>query len=144
MKKIIEAAEIKQSDVIIAIDISGGKINYDNLKAMLDTFKIMVENYNYIGHVLLFDNEIRMKFDIDSEEMHDLTSVNLNGEDNSDYNLIFEYAKNKVDNFGWDIFQIYCLTDGYGIFPEDTEFNTIWITGKSHGEFPFGDITIID
>lgn len=141
MKKIIKAKEIKKYDVMIAIDISHGKINYDNLKVMLDTFAVMVENYNYTGNIILFDSEIRAELNM--EDVHDLTKFNLIGKDECDYRSIFNYANDKVKNEGWDIFRIFCITDGYGIFPENTKFQTTWITGQKHGDFPFGELTII-
>lgn len=140
MKKTIKAKIIEEKDVIIAIDISGSQSNLENIKSMLKLFSNIVNDYNYKGHVLLCDETIVFEFDIDDIEKLDnyiLPEVNRNP---SDYRPVFEYARQKTETEHWDIFKIYFVTDGFGISPRESEFDTIWVTGKDLGLFPFGEV----
>lgn len=139
MKKKIEAKKIIDRDVIMAIDISGNRSNLDNIKTTLKIFSTIVQDYNYKGHVLLCDESIVFEFNIDDIEKLDNYVLPV-PTDNADYRKIFEYAKEKVQTEGWDIFKIYFVTDGFGVFPRESEFDTIWITGKDLGIFPFGEV----
>lgn len=139
MKKTITAKKIIDRDVIMAIDISGKQSNLDNIKSMLKIFSTIVQDYNYKGHVLLCDEEIVFEFDMDDIDKLDNYILPVSN-DNADYRPIFEYARQKTDDENWDIFKIYFVTDGFGIFPRESEFDTIWITGKDLGIFPFGEV----
>lgn len=139
MKKTIQAKTIKDKDVIIAFDIANSFSNLDNIKSMLTIFSNIVKDYNYKGHVLLCDKTIVFEFDIDEIKKLEnyVLSINSNV---CDYRPVFDYAKQKVEIENWDIFKIYFVTDGFGIFPKQSEFDTIWVTGKDLGIFPFGEI----
>lgn len=139
MKKTIQAKTIEDKDVIIAFDVSGSKTNIDNIKSMLSIFANIVRDYNYKGHILLCDEKIVFDFNIDEIEALDNYVLSINS-NTCDYRSVFEYAKQKVENDNCDIFKIYFITDGFGIFPRESEFDTIWVTGKDIGIFPFGEV----
>lgn len=139
MKKTIQAKTIQDKDVIIAFDIAGSKMNIDNIKSMLSIFSNIVKDYNYKGHILLCDETIVFEFDIDEIEKLDNYVLSINS-NSCDYRSVFDYAKQKVEIGNWDIFKIYFVTDGFGIFPRESEFDTIWITGQDTGIFPFGEV----
>lgn len=139
MKKKIEAKQIIDKDVIIAIDISRKQSNLDNIKSMLKIFSTIVQDYNYKGHVLLCDDEIKFEFNIDDIDKLD-NYVLPKTSDNADYRPVFDYVEEKVNNENWDLFKIYFVTDGLGVFPRESQYDTIWITGKDFGLFPFGEV----
>ena len=140
---LIESKTIKNVDVIIAIDIANNKTNIKNIKSMLMIFDSMVKDYNCNGHVLLSGDDIVLEFDI--EDIKQLDNFILPQQTQANYNAVFKYAKNKQENENWNIFKIYYITDGDGIFPERSEIDTIWVTTNNNiGNFPFGQVLPIN
>lgn len=141
MVKKIQAQEIKRRDVVIAFDISGNGIKLENLKAVLNTFEVIVESYDYIGHIILADDDVRLSIALD--DIDDLSKLTLNGNKSSDYRPVFDFIKEKQKEENLDIFKVYYITDGFGIFPNKEEFDTIWICANDYGQFPFGEVSVI-
>lgn len=140
MAKKIEAQRINNKDVIIAFDLKSANYNVDNIKLLLNTFDAMVKDYNYNGRVILFDEVIQMEFNIDDmDSLNNFVLQESNG--NSNYECVTQYAKDKCSIDDWDIFCVYCITDGKGTLPKDNYNDSfIWVVGNLDLEFPFGSI----
>lgn len=139
----IESKAIKNVDIVVAFDVSNNKVSINNIKGMLSLFNSMVKDYNCDCHIILFGDDILLEFNIEDIETLD-EFVLLEQNEVPDYNIVFNYAKDKAENQNWDIFKVYCITDGNGVFPDDSEFDTIWVTiNKDIEKYPFGQVLAI-
>ena len=138
MKKVITSKSTKNVDILVAIDISGNKLSLDSIKSTLSLFDSMTNDYNCNAHVVLIGDDITLDFDID--DISKLDNFILPEQHQCNYKKVFEYAEEKIQNDEWDIFRLYFITDGYGIFPEESNIHTTWITTKNTGVFPFGEV----
>jgi predicted metal-dependent peptidase len=120
-------------ECVVAIDTSGS-ISQEMLKDFVsEVLGILLSFESAEVHVISCDAQVQTVQTVSN--FIEVSDIEVKGGGGTSFVPVFEYLKENLPDTKLVIY----LTDGYGTFPNDEEFRTIWLITSRDVQPPFGE-----
>lgn len=117
-------------NVVIGIDSSGSISDEEFAEFMSEVRGILATYDSTKGRVFVCDTQVHDRYDLDEEVRY----VKRSG------GTCFEPVFDAVEDEQITPACLIYFTDGYGSFPEEPDYPTLWISTTDYDKYPFGEV----
>ena len=126
-------------DVVVAVDTSGS-ISNKQFSQFISEIITMSKSFTYVRMTLIdCDCTIKGVYEFNGNIEEEIKKINFRGYGGTDFRPVFKWIK---DNKPQCKVLMY-LTDGYGDFPKEPNYTTIWVLTQDY-DVPFGQKVNLD
>lgn len=132
-------------NVFVALDTSGSMSDQDVIEALTE-LKGLRDTHPMNLTIIQCDYAITSVKTYDNSEEIDWQRFEIDGRGGTTFEPPFEYVNDLVETGETSTPSVFVyFTDGYGNFPSEPDYHTIWVRAKNgYKDFPFGEVIDIE